>query len=242
MCSQVFASGTGNRRHPLFFLGYPRSHQAPHSEASQQDRLNVRKHKQAPARRSASPLPVTGASFAHAGSPSKQAGLLAVFGRVSPVRLVPAVKLSLGAGAAQKKQPFHQKHEDLQPADSCSSLEHPAMSATPGSSACGSSKGGSTCTASDSGKAGEKGVWTADGQLRRALEPSDVAAERQRVQGLADFGAHPLVVKALHKVYPAQDGQPPKVKQAAVFDVERETASAPGCRVSTVTSAVCTWC
>lgn len=42
-------------------------------------------------------------------------------------------------------------------------------------------------------------------------EPEDVASERLRVEGLTDYEGHPIVVRALNKTYPGQDGQPPKV-------------------------------
>jgi hypothetical protein len=42
-------------------------------------------------------------------------------------------------------------------------------------------------------------------------EPDDVAAERLRVEGLADYEANPIVVRHLNKTYPGLDGQPPKV-------------------------------
>ncbi|KAI8472690.1 MAG: P-loop containing nucleoside triphosphate hydrolase protein [Monoraphidium minutum] len=45
-----------------------------------------------------------------------------------------------------------------------------------------------------------------------ALEQaSDVAAEHERVSGLTDYESHPIVVRELRKVYPGQDGQPPKL-------------------------------
>jgi len=43
------------------------------------------------------------------------------------------------------------------------------------------------------------------------VEPADVAAERERAAAVDDFEQNPLVIRSLHKVYPAQDGQPPKV-------------------------------
>jgi hypothetical protein len=43
-------------------------------------------------------------------------------------------------------------------------------------------------------------------------EPDDVAAERQRVEGLGDYEANPIVVRHLNKTYPGLDGQPPKVR------------------------------
>lgn len=47
-------------------------------------------------------------------------------------------------------------------------------------------------------------------------EPDDVAAERRRVQalrvlGVAGMETHPILVSGLRKVYPALDGQPPKL-------------------------------
>jgi hypothetical protein len=42
-------------------------------------------------------------------------------------------------------------------------------------------------------------------------EPSDVAAERARMQQLQQYISHPIVVRDLQKTYPGQDGQPPKV-------------------------------
>lgn len=43
--------------------------------------------------------------------------------------------------------------------------------------------------------------------------PSDVAEEQLRVAEVADYAAYPLVIRGLHKVYPAQDGQQPKVRR-----------------------------
>jgi hypothetical protein len=42
-------------------------------------------------------------------------------------------------------------------------------------------------------------------------EPSDVAAERSKVQQLQQYSSHPIVVRDLQKTYPGQDGQPDKV-------------------------------
>jgi hypothetical protein len=44
-----------------------------------------------------------------------------------------------------------------------------------------------------------------------AAEPSDVAAERLKVQQLQHYDGHPIVVRQLQKTYPGQDGQLPKV-------------------------------
>ncbi|KAF6264708.1 hypothetical protein COO60DRAFT_1482014 [Scenedesmus sp. NREL 46B-D3] len=49
------------------------------------------------------------------------------------------------------------------------------------------------------------------GCCRAAEEPEDVAAERLRVEGLADYEANPIVVRHLNKTYPGLDGQPPKL-------------------------------
>ena len=39
----------------------------------------------------------------------------------------------------------------------------------------------------------------------------NTTTEHARVAGLRDYGAHPIVVRDLRKVYPGQDGQPPKL-------------------------------
>jgi hypothetical protein len=48
-------------------------------------------------------------------------------------------------------------------------------------------------------------------------EPSDVAAERSRVQQLQQYSSHPIVVRDLQKTYPGQDGQPAKVLNSPPF-------------------------
>ena len=42
-------------------------------------------------------------------------------------------------------------------------------------------------------------------------EPQDVAAEHTRVAELENYVDNPIVIRDLRKVYPGQDGQPPKV-------------------------------
>ncbi|KIZ06631.1 hypothetical protein MNEG_1315 [Monoraphidium neglectum] len=42
-------------------------------------------------------------------------------------------------------------------------------------------------------------------------EAADVAAEHARVSGLVDYAGNPIVVRDLKKIYPGQDGQPPKL-------------------------------
>jgi hypothetical protein len=150
---QVCASGTGNRRHPLFFLGYPRAarrtraqHEAGCSNALQMQAL-----------------------------PTAQPGMC-------------SSQRALGTGGASLMRQLLRAAGVH--AGSCSSLD-----------------------ASATGR--PRGVPEAQLQLAPA-EPADVAVERRRVEALSASsccvsGGHPLVVRALHKVYPAQDGQPPKV-------------------------------
>jgi hypothetical protein len=49
-------------------------------------------------------------------------------------------------------------------------------------------------------------------------EPPDVAAEHNRVGELDDYVENPIVIQNLRKVYPGQDGQPPKVWARAHSD------------------------
>lgn len=42
-------------------------------------------------------------------------------------------------------------------------------------------------------------------------QAEDVAAEHARVTELVDYGANPIIVRDLKKIYPGQDGQPPKL-------------------------------
>ncbi|GBF88379.1 ABC transporter A family member protein [Raphidocelis subcapitata] len=44
-----------------------------------------------------------------------------------------------------------------------------------------------------------------------AGEAEDVAAEHARVRTIVDYGSSPIVVRDLKKVYPGEDGQPPKL-------------------------------
>ena len=46
---------------------------------------------------------------------------------------------------------------------------------------------------------------------QQSAEPVDVAEERLRAAAVDDYEENPLVIRSLHKVYPAQDGQAPKV-------------------------------
>jgi hypothetical protein len=60
--------------------------------------------------------------------------------------------------------------------------------------------------------AGEWSIAAAEAAEADALaEPADVTEERLRTADVDDYVENPLVIRGLHKVYPAQDGQAPKV-------------------------------
>lgn len=122
---QVFASGTGNRRHPLFFL----------------DVLSKR---------------------FFSSSKSRQP-------RASSELQLPTIKSPTAAGSSVK------------------------------------------LTADASAAAAAAASAAAAGGVPHSEEPDDVAAERLRVDLIADYQNNPIVVRKLNKTYPGLDGQPPKV-------------------------------
>lgn len=58
--------------------------------------------------------------------------------------------------------------------------------------------------------AGEWSIAAGEG-AEPLIEPPDVTEERLRIVDVDDYVENPLVIRGLHKVYPAQDGQAPKV-------------------------------
>jgi hypothetical protein len=168
---QVYASGTGNQRTPLFFLDWFRRRKQQQQQGMAVQHAH-KDHIHIVASSTESSLPVS-----YALSPIKSSGFKAVFSRSSPVRVMPIhthVLHTLGVAQTQQLQPSAASF-DPSPSPSTASAAAAAADA-----AC-------------------------------VLEPADVAAERLRTAAVDDYEEHPLVIRALHKVYPGQDGQPPKV-------------------------------
>lgn len=180
--AQVFASGTGNRRHPLFFLSGPRRWLCRRLGIS--SAADGEEDADLAAVTAANPLPPSPGKL-HTGSSEMQL----------PVRSPTPVAAAAGSGG------------------STSSSVSPLMGPTPSKAAAGmlntigllpdSSKDSAAAVPGDAA-----GGEVAGGGFS---EPEDVACERLRVEGLTDYEGHPIVVRALNKTYPGQDGQPPKV-------------------------------
>lgn len=153
-CLQVYASGTGNRRDPLYFLQWLRR------SKQQQPGKAAHGYTDSNAGATAAGLPVS-----YPATYSKGNGFQAVFGRSSPVRVLPIVLHTLGYGSAKAFKV---------------STAQPQL----GAQAHG------------------------EGPM---VEPPDVAEERLRTYAVTDYEDNPVVIRSLHKVYPAQDCQLPKV-------------------------------
>lgn len=177
--AQVFASGTGNRRHPMFFLSGPR-------------RWICRRLGISSGEEDADLAAVTAANLLppspgklHTGSSEMQL----------PVRSPTPVAAAAGGGS------------------SISSSVSPLMGPTPSKAAAGmlNPSGLLPDSSKDSAAAARGADEAGEGAGGSFSEPEDVASERMRVEGLTDYEGHPIVVRALNKTYPGQDGQPPKV-------------------------------
>lgn len=150
-------------------------------------------------------------------------GFQAVFGKTAPVRIVP-VKLRVmhALGAAMGARAFPLKLQPNTPPTT------PLDAAPDAAAVAGDSRGGPQAAA-----AGDVSF-----DVGPLVEPPDVAEERLRVAALgqSDFQDNPLVIQGLQKLYPAQDGQPPKVREAAAHTgciglLLQCTAAVPGPRL-----------
>lgn len=178
--AQVFASGTGNRRHPLFFLSGPRRwlcRRLGISSAADGD-----EDADLAAVTAANPLPLSPGKL-HTGSSEMQL----------PVRSPTPVAAAAGGGS------------------STSSSVSPLMGPTPSKAAAGMLNTSGLLPDSSKDSAATPADAAGDVAGGGFSEPEDVASERLRVEGLTDYEGHPIVVRALNKTYPGQDGQPPKV-------------------------------
>lgn len=190
---QVYASGTGNRRHPLYFLDCLRrsKHQQQQQEEEEPGQVDTAARGQAHSVASSdgkdSTLPVSYRASSGKGTGFMASnGFKAIFGRSSPVQILPIkthVLHTLGFTEAKKFK------LNLAP--------QPQLDA----------------------------AAAAEGPL---VEPADVAAERERAAAVDDFEQNPLVIRSLHKVYPAQDGQPPKVGHMVVCGCGRTSRGVIG--------------
>jgi hypothetical protein len=113
-------------------------------------------------------------------------GFRAVFGKSSPVKVTPIRLRVLSALGVSSVKGFRL---NLAPSTTVAAPE---------------ATGDATAAAGPAAAA-------ADASL---LVLSDVAEEQLRVAEVDDYAAYPLVIKGLHKVYPAQDRQQPKVRGA----------------------------
>jgi hypothetical protein len=197
MWLQVFASGTGNRRHPLFFLS------GPHRWACRKLGISIADDDVAvdssdlAAVTAANPLPPHSSSKGavtsrflspRGGRPSSELQL--------PIRSPTPVGAAGGS--------------------SVSSSVAPLMGSSPSKAAAGMLDG--TGAVPDSSADATGAAAAADAALLSGFsEPEDVAAERLRVENLTDLERNPIVVRQLNKTYPGQDGQPPKVGSCVVL-------------------------
>lgn len=186
---QVFASGTGNRRHPLFFLSAPCRWICRKLGITLTNDDAAVDSSDLAAVTAANPLPAHSSNKGtntsrflspRGGRPSSEMQL--------PIRSPTPVAAAGGS--------------------SFSSSVAPLMGSSPSKAAAGmldltgavpDSSTDATAVAAD--VAGSSGF----------IEPEDVGAERLRVEGLTDLESNPIVVRQLNKTYPGQDGQPPKV-------------------------------
>lgn len=186
---QVYASGTGNRRDPLYFLECFRTSR----KAKTQDAGSELYTAASSSLDAALPVSFRPGSAAPPPPPPQRttSGFEAVFSYSAPLRVSPINTTC----ALHTLSPKH----------------------TPGSSSNkgdGNSGNGNTLPPrpSISKLAPHPGPGSPSAAV---VEPPDVAEERLHAAAVDDYEQHPLVIRALHKVYPAQDGQPPKVCCAA---------------------------
>lgn len=173
----MYASGTGNRRPPLYFLEYlKRNSQQQQQQGVKQPPEAGSSSAQGTVSKADAPVPVS--TLARTGS-----GFAAVFAQAAPVKVVPVrLRVMRALGAAVGTTGFPLKVQQALTADATAA---PAEA---------------------------RGVAVELGPLQ---EPPDVMEERLRVAGLGgDDLDNPLVIRGLRKVYPGQDGQPPKVRDS----------------------------
>jgi hypothetical protein len=187
--AQVYASGTGNRRHPLFFLGrlhgQPQEHQTASAAATKQ--LGATKDNTA----ADSCLPVSFPAHLRRAS----SGFQAVFAKSSAVRVLP-IKLHV-----------------LQALGVTTTRNFPLNLAAHQGSAANKYPQIGTPTGSGGSVAAIAGEAALAGDASAVTEPPDVFEERLRTAEVDDYEEHPLVIRGLHKVYPSQDGQAAKVRR-----------------------------
>lgn len=208
----MFASGTGNRRHPLFFLAVPRRFIGRclgiDSWASDDTAVVVDSSDLA-AITAANPLPAHKKQQAAAGGSS----LLSPRRHQSSKDMQLPIRSPSPAGGVS--------------ASSNNSSMSPLMAPTPSKAAAGmldasghmlnssSTLSPATAAAAVNTNSNHSSSSSSSNNNNQAVlvEPDDVAAERLRVEGLDEdeFDNHPIVVRRLNKTYPGQDGQPPKV-------------------------------
>jgi hypothetical protein len=185
---QVFASGTGNRRHPLFFLaGLKRAllrccGRAPSAAAGGDS--GDSSHANGTAGTAA-------AEAAAAATPRRAANPLQSLLHKSPRR-----GGSVSSDGVELQLPRH-------------------SSPTPASAGSDSPLRGATPSMVDAGVGIDATSGTVVDSAGSYVEPDDVGAERLRVAGLDDYEGNPIVIRSLNKTYPGMDGQPPKVRVGA---------------------------
>jgi hypothetical protein len=188
---QVYASGTGNRRHPLFFLGWlkgDRHQQRQAATAASTKKLgNAGASKDNAAADSC--LPVSFPEHLRRAS----SGFQAVFAKSAAVRVLPIKLHVLQALGVTTTRNFRLN-----------------LAAQPGTAPNTSPQAG-TQTAVGGSAAAIAGEAALAGDASAVTEPPDVFEERLRTAEVDDYEEHPLVIQDLHKVYPSQDGQAPKV-------------------------------
>lgn len=173
----MYASGTGNCRHPLYFLGWGNGRRQTPAMTACDGSSGGEGSPEAPL-----PASIPAGSICRTSS-----GFRAVFGKSLPVKVTPIRLRVLGALGVGSVKGFR-----LNLAPSTTGTATQAKGCAPAAEA--------------------PAAAAADAAAFLAV-PWDVAEEQLRVAEVADYAAYPLVIRGLHKVYPAQDGQQPKVRR-----------------------------